>query len=101
MHQPEPLVYIVDDDLSHLKRKLKKGSSVQARVVVRLNENKYVLRIFGYNLVMKSDLEFNQFDEVELVVNDVSPRFCMSVRSKSSSFKNGSGFRSKNMDFFA
>ena len=79
MYQQEQLVYIIDGDLSHLRRKLKPGSTVSSRVVIKLNETKYILRIFGYNLVMESKMNFDRFDEVSLVVKQVSPKLVMEI----------------------
>ena len=100
MYQNEPFVYIVDGDLTYLKQKLKKGTTVLARVVVRLTENKYILRILGHNLVMKTHLKFNQFDEVELMINEVSPKFDMSLKARNHSSKSESKSNSKNTDLY-
>ena len=78
-YQNEQFVYLIDGDLSYLRRKLKKGSNISGRIVLRMENNKYILRIFGYNLVMQSELDFERFDEVELTVNQVSPNFELSV----------------------
>jgi len=98
MHQQEPAIYLVDGDLSYLRRKLIKGSAVPARIVLCLGDNKYLLRMFGHNLVMKSEIQFNQFDEVELVVNEVFPKFNMSIKTKNSPEKKRSGNKDAGMD---
>ena len=102
IHQNEQFVYLIDGDLSYLKRKLKKGSKVLARIVLRLENNKYILRIFGYNLIMQSKLAFNRFDEVELIVKQVSPNFVMSIAAEYQINKKrkGIGSGSKKMDLF-
>jgi hypothetical protein len=78
-YQNEPLVYVIDGDLSYLRRKLKKESSVKGRIVLCLGDNRYLLRIFGYNLVMKTRLNFERFDEVKLIVKQAEPNLILSV----------------------
>ncbi len=100
MYQQEPLVYIIDGDLSGLRRKLKKGNMILSRVVLKLSDTKYILRIFGYNLVMESKKNFDRFDEVNLKVKQVSPKLIMSIVNKKIVNKQGktSGFGRKNTD---
>lgn len=101
-YQNELFVYLIDGDLSYLKRKLKKESNVTGRIVLCLGENKYLLRIFGYNLVMKSRLSFERFDEVKLKVKQVEPNLVLSVSNEYQIINNGNGqiFGSSKMDFF-
>lgn len=82
MQNQDRFVYVVESDLSGLKRKLKKGERIPARIVLKLNEKKYVLRIFGHNLVMQSEIKFERFDEVELLVEQTSPKLKMSITGK-------------------
>ena len=79
MQNKDQFIYIVESDLSGLKRKLKKGTKIQSRIVIKLNKNKYVLRIFGHNLVMESKIKFERFDEAELLVEQTSPKLKMSI----------------------
>ncbi len=69
----EGFQFIVDGDLQPLLRRLKKGALVPARIVLCLPENKYLLRIMGNNLVMKSRLPFKKFDEFYLRVKRLNP----------------------------
>lgn len=82
MKPQDQFVYIVENDLSNLKRKLVKGAKFPSRIVLKLNDNKYVLRIFGYNLVMQSKIKFKRFDEVELMVEQSAPKLKMSITGK-------------------
>ncbi len=82
MFTQDQFIYVVESDLSGLKRKLKKGAIIPSRIVLKLNENKYVLRIFGHNLVMQSKIKFERFDEVELLVEKTSPKLKMSIIGK-------------------
>lgn len=82
MQTQDQFVYIVESDLSKLKRKLIKGAKFSSRIVLKLNNNKYVLRIFGYNLVMQSKINFERFDEVELKVEQLSPKLKLSIISQ-------------------
>ncbi len=65
---------VIDGDLSPLIRKLQKGSLVNGRIVQVLNENHYLLRIFGYNLIMKSNVRFKRFEEVIFKVVRTEPK---------------------------
>ena len=82
MLQDNQFVYIVENDLSGLKRKLKKGARVPSRIVLKLDEQRYVLRMYGINLVMQSKIKFNRFDEVELLVEKTKPKLKMSIVGK-------------------
>jgi len=82
MRPQDQFVYIVDSDLSNLKRKLVKGAKFSSRIVLKIIENKYVLRIFGYNLVMQSKINFERFDEAELMVEQTSPKLKLSILGK-------------------
>jgi len=71
---PENLVFVQDDGLSRMFRRLKKGMRIKSRIVLVLSPNRYVLRIQGYNLVMESHLSFNRLDEIWVEVQQVRPK---------------------------
>ena len=75
----EGFQFVVDGDLQPLLRRLKKGALVPARIVLCLPENKYLLRIMGNNLVMKSRLPFKKFDEFYLRVKKLDPYLEMEI----------------------
>jgi hypothetical protein len=81
-HIYEPAVFLVEGDLRGLRNRLRKGQVIDARIVLCLSDHKYLLRIYGYNLVMESRLSFNRFDEVRVQVNRVWPKLELSLRRK-------------------
>ncbi|RMH60358.1 MAG: hypothetical protein D6677_13875 [Calditrichaeota bacterium] len=73
-------VYYIDNDLSALQDKVARGDILKARIVLDLENGKYVLRFLGYNFIMESKIKFNRFDEVELEVEAVTPRLKLRIR---------------------
>jgi len=55
-------------------RKLRKGMHLTSRIILVLGHNRYLLRIYGYNLIMESTLKFNRFDEIHIEVLHVRPK---------------------------
>lgn len=47
---------------------------LRCRIVLKISSRKYLLRIYGYNMVMESNLDFNRFDEVDIRVEQVYPK---------------------------
>ena len=82
MLNQDQFIYVVESDLAGLIRKLKKGTKVPSRIILKLNKNKYVLRIYGHNLIMQSKIKFERFDEAELLVEQTSPKLKMSIIGK-------------------
>jgi len=66
-------VFQLKGDLQHLKSRLQKGSVVNGRIIYRLEDDKYILRIFGYNMIMRSDQKYKNFEEIRLKVKQVFP----------------------------
>ena len=77
-----------DGSLEQLMSRLKPGMILRARIILRLEKHKYLLRIYGCNLVMESHLEFNRFDEIDILVSETSPRLIVQVVEKSRRFCN-------------
>ena len=67
-------VLIVEEDLRPLLKRLQKGSIVKGRIVHILSQHHYLLRILGHNLVMKSNLKFNRFQEVLFRIQEIDSR---------------------------
>ncbi|HQU70664.1 MAG TPA: hypothetical protein PKV71_14175 [Calditrichia bacterium] len=72
-----PGTFIVDEDASYLVQKLTEGSVVKGRIVLCLGQGKYLLRIYGRNIVMRSDMEFERRQEIELTVKAVRPHLIL------------------------
>lgn len=75
--------FVEDYDVENLFHRLENGKIIRTRIVYCLGENKYLLRIYGYNLVMKSNVKFNRFDEVDVQIKQVSPKLIVQVVDKS------------------
>jgi len=75
----EQRVFAVED-LDDLLDKLEPGMVLQGRILEKLMERTYILRIRGYNVVMESDHPFREKDEVRLHVEAVSPRLLLSLK---------------------
>jgi len=72
--------YFAKPDLDNLFRRLKKGMVLKGRIVECLDRDKYLLRIWGYNILTESEKTFQQFDEIELTVVEVTPRLVLDLR---------------------
>jgi len=79
--------FVEDSGVESLLHRLENGKIIKTRIVYCLGENKYLLRIYGYNLVMHSDINFNRFDEVEVQIKQVSPRLIVQLVDKSRNTK--------------
>ncbi len=77
--------YFAKPDLDNLLRRLKKGMVLKGRIVECLGGDKYLLRIWGYNIFTESRKTFQQFDEIELTVIDVKPRLILDLRLENQS----------------
>ena len=71
----------IDDgkSLDQLIKRLEPGRIVRARIVLCLGNNRYLLRIFGYNMISRSEHEFNRFDEVNVEVIATEPRLKLRI----------------------
>ena len=81
--------YIVKGDLDNLLRRLKKGMQLRGRIVDCLGENKYLLRIWGYNILTESKQSFQRQDEILLIVREVEPRLILDLIPDKQSRGNG------------
>jgi len=66
--------FYVEGGLERLINRLKRGMILKSRIVYCMGANRYLLRIYGYNMVMESPLKFNRFDEIHIRVVRVHPR---------------------------
>jgi len=84
MSRPEissqPAFEIVGD-LEGLMSRLHPGLRVRGRIVDIIDDGKYILRIWGYNLLTASRGRFNRFDEIELVIREVEPHLVLDLHN--------------------
>ena len=76
---PDCKDYLIKGGLDNLIRRLEKGMRLRARIVDCAGENKYLLRIWGYNILTESRRVFQQFDEVQLIVREVTPHLVLDL----------------------
>jgi len=69
----QPLFEVLEVSPEALLRQLEKGKIFKTRIVLQIDENKYLLRISGYNLVMTSTRRFNRFDEIYIAIEETTP----------------------------
>ena len=67
-------VLIIEENLQSLLKRLQQGSIVKGRIVHILSPHHYLLRILGHNLVMKSNVKFNRFQEVLFRIQEIDSR---------------------------
>jgi hypothetical protein len=73
----EPFMYTVDADISPVLSRLQKGMIIDARIILCLDDDRYLIRISGYNTVMRSKFKYNKRDEIKLKVKATSPRLIL------------------------
>ncbi len=66
--------YSVKNDLQDLTRRLEQGMVLKGRVLERFGDDKYLVRIWGYNIYTESKHKLNVHEEVELKVLEINPR---------------------------
>ncbi len=71
--------FTIVGNLEELLRRFEPGREVQGRIVLELDENHYLLRIMGYNMLMESRLNFRRFDEVVLRIKQLHPRLILEL----------------------
>lgn len=71
--------FIIEDGLEQLLGRLQPGMIVQARIVYCLGQNRYLMRIYGYNMVMQSNHPFNRFDEVPIMIKQITPKLIVQL----------------------
>ena len=90
----ENLLFIEDTGVTRLFRRLRKGMRIKSRIVLVLENNHYLLRIQGRNLLMESRLSFKRKEEIWIEVQAVHPKLRLRLLKIY-----GSGHRSESTDF--
>jgi len=70
----EPAKFIVEANIQNLQDRLKKGQILDGKIVFCMENNLYLLRILGQNLIMESRLSFNRLENVKVQVKELSPK---------------------------
>jgi hypothetical protein len=74
--------FLVRYDLDNLIRRLKEGMRLKGRIVKCLGDNRYLLRIWGYNILTESEQRFEPLEEVSLTVRQVRPHLTFKLKSE-------------------
>jgi len=72
----------VRPDLDQLLRRLHEGMQLKGRILRNLGDGRYLLRIWGYNIISESDGWFGENDEVCLTVRRVYPHLLLNFQSR-------------------
>lgn len=75
--------FVIEGDAGRLFNRLQKGQIVSARIVMVITDDRYLLRIQGHNLVMRSKRKFKRQEEVDVVVKATKPYLILDVASSS------------------
>jgi len=73
-------LFIEDPGVGRVIDRLHKGMLIKSRIVLKLSEHHYALRMFGYNLLMESRLNFNRFDEILIEVVRTKPKLVLKLQ---------------------
>ncbi len=69
--------FVTRGDLDNLLRRLRKGMNLSGRIIECLENNRYLLRIQGYNILTYSEQLFQKFDEIQLTVIELEPHLVL------------------------
>ncbi|MFQ6614696.1 MAG: hypothetical protein ACE5D1_07625 [Fidelibacterota bacterium] len=68
-------VYVPVDNLDQLKRRLSPGRRIKSRVLDRVGTNQILLRVWNYNVLTQTAVDFKPGTELTLIVDAIEPRF--------------------------
>ncbi|MCF7886283.1 MAG: hypothetical protein K9M80_07300 [Candidatus Marinimicrobia bacterium] len=69
--------YTVRRDLQNLIDRLEKGMVVNGRVIEHVQDNKYLVRIWGYNIYTKSEKKLKLQDEIKFEIMQLAPNLTL------------------------
>ena len=84
------LVFIEDPGVNRLLDRLQEGMRIKSRIVFVLDDNRYLLRIHGYNLIMQSKLKFERLEEIMIEVYKTKPKLKLRLLKASGKNKDNS-----------
>jgi len=74
--------YFIEGGLENFVKRLEKGMQLRGRIIDCATENQYLLRIWGYNILTESKKSFQRYDEVMLVVKEITPHLILDLVNK-------------------
>ena len=84
------LAFIEDPGVNRLLDRLQEGMRIKSRIVFVLDDNRYLLRIHGYNLIMQSKLKFERLEEIMIEVYKTKPKLKLRLLKASGKNKDNS-----------
>ena len=90
----------VKGNLDGLKKRLKKGMTLEGRIIENLGDNLYLLRIWGYNIVTQSDNAFRRFDEILIMVEETNPHLVLNLNLKNLIYRKNQNNSEINTNFY-
>lgn len=94
---PSDPCYRVKDNLDMFINRIKKGMVLRGRIIDRLGEDRYLLRVWGYNILTESQSAFAPFDEIKLVVKETNPVIVFDLCSERSPKRQSLGISSQGL----
>lgn len=86
-------VFVVKDNLEEFTSRLKEGMVLKGKIIRCLGDNKYLLRIWGYNMLTESCFSFNELDKISVAVKEIKPRLIFSLLEEEELFKKRSNYK--------
>jgi len=81
-------VVIEEPGANRLLNRLKKGQIIRSRIVLKMGERHYALRILGHNVFMESLLPLKRFDEIYIRVQKRHPKLILRLVQVQAASKN-------------
>ncbi|MBN2280452.1 MAG: hypothetical protein JXQ65_07730 [Candidatus Marinimicrobia bacterium] len=77
-------IFSVKYNLGELKKRLKKGMVIKGRILDCADGNRYILRVWNYNIYTESKENFEKNDEIELTVKQIEPNLVFDMHQQNS-----------------
>ena len=74
-------------NLQKLLSRLKPGQFIQGRILDKLDNDKYIIRIYGYNIISKSNKHLNIGDELNFEIKGNQNHLTIKLIDKKHSYK--------------
>jgi len=82
--------YNVKHNLQDLTRRLERGMVLKGRILDHFDNDKYLVRIWGYNILTESKHKFDIQEEIELKVLEINPHIVFDLYHPSQSIEDHS-----------
>mgnify|MGYP001286039011 FL=1 len=69
-------------NLQDLLKRLNPGSTVKGRILEKIDDTKYILRIYGYNIVTESKKNLSKGDELEFEIKNNNNHLTIKLLNK-------------------